>query len=106
MKNSGAEMIEIILETFEPTVNEGSKSEIRVRPLKGQVYSTLLRVRCSIAERSSHPVGTLFKVFACFAETDRAPFLVAKLESNKIISEEDASSFIRSRKVNTDSRRT
>ena len=101
MSNAKAVEFEIILETFEPKVNEGSKNKIRVRPLKGQGYPTGTRVSCSTNVRTSYPKGTLFKVFAYYADTggSRKRYLVAKLEPNKIISMEDADSFIRSNHV-------
>lgn len=41
---------------------EGSRSEIRVRPLPGQGISTDTRVECSKQVRRQHPVGQMFLI--------------------------------------------
>lgn len=49
----------IIVETFRQD-GEQSGSQIRVRPVTGQGFSPKMRVECSKAMRTAHPVGQLF----------------------------------------------
>jgi hypothetical protein len=51
--------MEIIVESFYAP-GEKSRSPIRVRPLPGQGFSTMMRVECSKQMRTAHPVGQLF----------------------------------------------
>lgn len=54
---------------------EPSKHSVRARPLPGQGLPTTMRVECSSRMRESHPVGTIFKVWAKIKDTQRDPHL-------------------------------
>jgi hypothetical protein len=67
-------MLEIIVVTFR-NLGEPSSNPVRVKPLPGQLKGEC-RVWCSVAQRESHPVGSLFKVFATWVLQDgRDPYL-------------------------------
>ena len=70
-----AEYREYLVETYIP-VAEQSSQEVRVRPLERQGVPTDLRVRCSVAMRENHDVGTIFKIGTKLADKEGGtPFL-------------------------------
>jgi hypothetical protein len=52
----------IIVESFQARAL-GSKGEIRVRPILGQIYPTEMQVQFSRQARTLHPVGTRFRIW-------------------------------------------
>jgi hypothetical protein len=65
----------VVIETFDAGAR-GHHRNIRARPVEGEFYPTSMVVECSKKMRTSHPVGTKFRIYA--QETDREgspPFL-------------------------------
>lgn len=52
----------IIVESYAAR-KAGSKSEIRVRPIAGQLYPPDMQVQFSRQARNQHPVGTKFWIY-------------------------------------------
>lgn len=66
-----------LFETYKQ-VGEASSSRIRVRPLAGQGLDGNMKVRCSKALRSEHPIGTIFRLKAKVTSREGGtPFLHA-----------------------------
>jgi hypothetical protein len=70
-----AEYREYLVETYIPDA-EQSCQEVRVRPLEAQGLPVDLKVRCSVAMRENHDIGTVFKIFAKLTNKEGGtPFL-------------------------------
>ena len=52
----------VIVESYSAR-KAGSKSEIRVRPIAGQLYPPDMQVQFSRQARNQHPVGTKFLIY-------------------------------------------
>ncbi len=89
-----AEYRYIIIELFDGT-SEGSRNDIRARPLPNQWADPSLRVECTSAFRTKQNVGQLYKIRAKFKDTkqtqqlysyrDWTPTLVSKQEADRFI---------------------
>lgn len=62
---------QIIVETYSARA-AGSKSEVRVRPIEGQMFPQTMQVQWSRKLRIAHPVGTRFRIWV--KESDLSVF--------------------------------
>lgn len=67
---------EVVVETFRAH-GEPSHAALRVRPVEEEGFPEGTRVQCSRGMRTSHPVGTRFKIFLTLRETGDGPCLYA-----------------------------
>lgn len=73
----------------------GSKHAIRARPLPGQGLSPAMAVECSSRMRTSHPVGTLFKIYARIKDTDQSPHLYTSWQwGYTVVTADEADRFV------------
>lgn len=60
--NEPYHMIEV--ESYVPDKTSGLHGKVHIRPCKGQVFSSDLRVECSLSLTTKFPVGTRFRIRA------------------------------------------
>lgn len=60
----------IIIELFDGT-SEGSRNDIRARPLPNQWAPPTIRVECPSGFRTKHNIGKLYKIHAKFKDTNQ-----------------------------------
>lgn len=63
---------QIVVETFRGP-DRGHHGSIRARPIPGEIYPTTMRVSCSKPMRTSHPVGTQFRIYAKLTDREGGP---------------------------------
>jgi len=87
---------EYIIESY-LAVGEPSAHRVRAKPCPGQGLSTSLNVRCSSQMRTSHPVGTKFKVRAKLTNREgHGEFLHAPYDwPYVVVSDREAKGFIK-----------
>ena len=58
--------VNVIVESYRPTVLTGLRGPIHIRPIEGQPFQTHLRVECSmdLVDPAKYPVGTRFRIQA------------------------------------------
>ena len=66
---------QVIVETYSG-IKPGKSSTIHVRPVNGQTFCSDMDVECSKKMRTSHPIGTKFKIYAQLTDREGGkPFL-------------------------------
>lgn len=86
----------VIIETYYAD-GEASKHLIRARPLPGQGFPTSMKVECSSKMRTSHPVGTKFRIKAKEKEAEELqPCLYTSYRWDyQVVTNQEAKQFIR-----------
>jgi hypothetical protein len=64
----------VIVESFVGPDSQG-RSRPQVRPIKGQIFDSGLRVECSMDLINKHPLGTKFRIRAKLTAMQGAPFV-------------------------------
>lgn len=90
-----ARHFQIIVETITPSTIELSPRPIRLRPLRGQGFSSDTRVAFSTKIRYEHPVGTLFKVWVTMVNDPRKRYPRAVRDTElELVTSDEAKAFI------------
>jgi hypothetical protein len=92
-----AEYRYIIIELFDGT-SEGSRNDIRARPLPNQWADPTVRVECPSGFRIKQNIGQLYKIRAKFKNTKQAQQLYSyRGWTPTLVSKENAERFIEAR---------
>lgn len=84
----------VLIQTYQAH-GEPSKHGIRAKVVPGQGLPSELRVECSSKMRESHPVGTIFKVWAKVKDTDRDPHIYTSWQWNyEVLAPKAAEDFV------------
>ena len=87
---------QIIVRSFRPSTREGSKNDIRLRPIVSQGFDSDIRVAFPVDVRYDQKVGTLFKVWVTVVDHPTQPYLRAvRHDEMQIVSKTEALSFIK-----------
>lgn len=89
-----AEYRYIIIELFDGT-SEGSRNDIRARPLPNQWAAPTVRVECPSGFRTKQNIGQFYKIRAKFKDTKQAQQLYSYRDwTPTLVSKEEAERFI------------
>ena len=92
---------QIIVKSFRPSTREGSKNDVRLRPIMSQGFDSDMRVAFSVDVRYECKVGTLFKVWVTIVDHPTQPYLrTVRQHELEIVSKTEALAFIKALRAN------